>query len=247
MPTWKSGARWRVVAGLFVALAMPATEALAGGVYRWVDKAGVTHYSNVPGEAQRASARPVDAAQTRPARPSVFKYRDASGVTHYTDRRPMHRNYVVINVYCPACDPHSKVNWGATRLNLTAFQDEIQTAAAANGVDPALVRAIIHAESSFNPGALSRKGAQGLMQLMPAVASEYGVADAFNAGENIRAGVAHLAQLLRDFNGDVRLVAAAYNAGPGAVRKYGGVPPYEETQVYVERVGVLHRRYQTGS
>jgi soluble lytic murein transglycosylase-like protein len=94
---------------------------------------------------------------------------------------------------------------------------------------------------------LSRKGAQGLMQLMPALASEYGVADAFNASENIRAGVAHLAQLLRDFNGDVRLVAAAYNAGPGAVRKYGGVPPYEETQVYVERVGVLHRRYQSGS
>ena len=110
------------------------------------------------------------------------------------------------------------------------------------GVDPALVRAIVHAESAFNPQAESRKGAQGLMQLMPATAAQYGITNAFDAGNNIRGGVEHLAGLLKTFNGDERLAAAAYNAGEGAVRKYKGVPPYDETQVYVDRVAVLRQR-----
>jgi soluble lytic murein transglycosylase-like protein len=81
------------------------------------------------------------------------------------------------------------------------------------------------------------------MQLMPATASDLGVANAFNAGENIRGGAHYLAQLLKDFHGDRKLAAAAYNAGPEAVRKYHGVPPYAETRVYVKRVGVLYQRY----
>ena len=156
-------------------------------------------------------------------------------------------NYTTLNVYCPACDPHSRVNWDSTRLNLTAFADTIDAASRDYGVDPALVRAIIHAESAFDPGAVSRKGAQGLMQLMPATAAEYGVSNAFVAEQNIRGGTRYLASLLKSYNGDVRLAAAAYNAGEGAVGKYGGVPPYEETRVYVERVGILHKRYQAGS
>lgn len=233
---------------LALCLAPPAFA--AGGIYKWVDKGGVTHYTNVPGDralsaASKGSLITTTAPTTRQR--AIFKYRDGGGVTHYTDRKPRHGNYVVVSFFCPACDPKSKVNWNATRLNLTAYSDEIALSATQYGVDPALVRAIVHAESAFNPEARSRKGAQGLMQLMPATASQYGVADPYDARENINAGTHHLAGLLKQYNGDIKLVAAAYNAGAGAVRKYGGVPPYDETRVYVERVGILHKRYQDGS
>ncbi|MGB2788164.1 MAG: lytic transglycosylase domain-containing protein, partial [Dokdonella sp.] len=112
------------------------------------------------------------------------------------------------------------------------------------GVDAALLRAVIHAESAFNPMAVSAKGAQGLMQLMPGTANDLGVADAFDAQQNIRGGAQYLAQMLREFDGDERLATAAYNAGPGAVQKYENVPPYAETQVYVERVATLKERYR---
>ena len=110
-------------------------------------------------------------------------------------------------------------------------------------MDEAFLRAIIHAESAFNPRALSLKGAQGLMQLMPGTASDMGVLDAFDTDQNIRGGARYLSLLLHDFNGSERLAAAAYNAGPGAVQHYSGVPPYAETQVYVERVETLRKRY----
>jgi soluble lytic murein transglycosylase-like protein len=237
--------RWTIAVALAL---LPAAAHAAGGVLKWVDKKGVTHYSNVRSDAAPQTAANINIAPaTAPTtRASIFKYRDAAGVLHYTDKKPRTRNYVVLSIYCPACDPNSRVNWDRTKLNLTAYATEIQAAATAWGVDPALVRALIHAESAFNPDALSRKGAQGLMQLMPATAGMYGVSNAFDAAENINAGVQHLAGLIKDFNGDVRLAAAAYNAGAGAVRKYNGVPPYAETKVYVERVGVLHKRYQAG-
>jgi len=106
------------------------------------------------------------------------------------------------------------------------------------------VRAIIHAESAFNPLALSHAGAQGLMQLMPPTARRFGVADSYDATQNIRGGVQYLAWLLRRYNGDLTLAAAGYNAGEGAVDRYRGVPPYSETQRYVQRVGVLAERYR---
>jgi soluble lytic murein transglycosylase-like protein len=101
----------------------------------------------------------------------------------------------------------------------------------------------VHAESAFNPNALSRVGAQGLMQLMPATAERFGVDDPFAPAQNIEGGTRYLAWLLKRFNGDTRLAAAGYNAGEGAVDRFGGVPPYEETQRFVERVGILHQRY----
>jgi soluble lytic murein transglycosylase-like protein len=117
------------------------------------------------------------------------------------------------------------------------YQDLVDQHAAANGVRPELVRAVIQAESAFNPNARSVKGAMGLMQLMPATAEQYNVANAFDPGENIRAGVAYLRALLTRYDGKEELALAAYNAGPGAVAKYGGVvPPYRETREYVERI-----------
>ena len=243
--------RFLAVLALVASAGIAAPDARASGIVKWVDKNGVTHYSNVPGDRARSTSTAVTASAPgeRPAsnRASVFKFRDAKGVLHYTDQRPRNRSYTVINVFCPACDPRSPINWDRTRLNMTAYEREIADAAVRWQVDPALVRAIIHAESAFNPEALSHKGAQGLMQLMPGTAGMYGVTNAFDAQQNIEAGTQHLAGLLTRYSGDVQMAAAAYNAGEGAVKRYGGVPPFEETKVYVQRVGVLHRRYQSGS
>jgi soluble lytic murein transglycosylase-like protein len=117
------------------------------------------------------------------------------------------------------------------------YQTLIEEHAALNDVNVDLVRALIQAESAFNPRAVSPKGALGLMQLMPETAAELGVTDAFNPAENVRGGVRYLKQLLVKYDGRVELALAAYNAGPGAVKKYGGrVPPYRETQNYVARI-----------
>jgi soluble lytic murein transglycosylase-like protein len=114
---------------------------------------------------------------------------------------------------------------------------------AQNGLPPEVVRAVIQAESGGNPRAVSAVGARGLMQLMPETAQSYGVRDAFDPEQNIAAGTRHLAGLLREFSGDLSRALAAYNAGSAAVRKYGGVPPYAETQQYVQRIlGMLGAR-----
>lgn len=117
-----------------------------------------------------------------------------------------------------------------------AYDGLIEEHAHAHDLDVNLVRAVIQAESAFNPRAVSHKGAMGLMQLMPATARAYDVVDPFNPAENIRAGVAYLKSLLMKFGENVELALAAYNAGPTAVRKYGDVPPYRETQNYVKKI-----------
>ncbi|WP_020680452.1 lytic transglycosylase domain-containing protein [Marinobacterium rhizophilum] len=176
--------------------------------------------------------------------PKIYKYRKDNGVLSFTDAKPPgHVDYEIVKIQCYACNPVSSVNWRTTPLNITAYAQLVRQAAAQHQVDPALVRALIHAESAFNPSAVSHMGAQGLMQLMPATAASLGVQNAFDARQNIDGGVKHLADLLQTFKGDARLAVAAYNAGAGAVRKYGGVPPYAETQVYVERVAILRQRY----
>jgi len=132
---------------------------------------------------------------------------------------------------------------GTPRLD--AFAAQFRAAARRTGVDDAWLRAIAHAESGFDPSARSAKGAQGVMQLMPAVARAYGVADPFSSAQSIDGGARHIKALMRRYKGDLTLVAAAYNAGAGAVARFGGVPPYSETQAYVEKVQVLYARYRT--
>lgn len=112
----------------------------------------------------------------------------------------------------------------------------VENAARANGLDPALIDLVIRMESGYNPRAVSKAGAIGVMQLMPATAALYGVADSFNATENIRGGVSYLRDLLARFGSDVKLALAAYNAGPEAVDRHGGVPPYQETRNYVRAI-----------
>ena len=190
------------------------------------------------------------AADATPAprilRGAVYRVQRKDGITEYTNIKPSGGAFAVLFTYiatCVACDLHSKIDFARTALKLDAYKDEIAAAAAEFGVDSALLHAVIHAESAFNPMALSNKGAQGLMQLMPGTANDMGVADAFDASQNIRGGARYLSMLLQSFNGDARLATAAYNAGPGAVQKYRGIPPYDETQVYVQRVATLRDRY----
>ena len=184
-----------------------------------------------------------------PAAAQVYKWVDEDGIVHYTNLKPAgsRSGMTVLNFPCYASDPKCRgVDWERVRLNRTAFVNEIDEAAVAFNVDEALLRAIIHAESAYRPDAVSPKGAQGLMQLMPATAAMYDVLDPFDAAQNILAGAQHLSELLVEFEGNRDLAAAAYNAGSGAVRKHKGVPPYRETRDYVDRVRILARRYGEG-
>lgn len=205
----------------------------------------------VPAAATRSYA-PSSAGASAGRRISgrVYSYRK-NGILYVTSAAPRGDVGAVRSIpytyieSCFACGERPKVNFGSVRLNTVAYSQEITNAARQHGVEEAFVRAIIHAESAYNPRAVSRVGAQGLMQLMPATARRFGVNDAFDAGQNINGGVQYLAWLLRRFNGDIGLAAAGYNAGEGAVDKYRGVPPYSETRHYVERVRQLADRYRT--
>jgi len=175
----------------------------------------------------------------------VYKWVDENGIVTFSNiAPPTDQDFQVLKFPCYASDPKCRsVRWEKVPLNRVAFQDEIRAAAEYNAVEESLIRAIIHAESAYQPDAQSPKGAQGLMQLMPATQQEMRVADPFNPALNIKGGTRYLSDLLLEFGGDVVMAAAAYNAGPGAVHKYGGIPPYEETREYVRRIQILYERY----
>ena len=226
----------------------PPAAAPAGAVAAPVAAAGkqVVFQTTAAGTAAPAAPRP--AAGARVLTGAVYRY-TKDGVTHYTNVRPrgvptakMLFSYVET---CFACGALPGVDFGKVGLNTSAYAAEIHTAAPQYGVEEAIVRAIIHAESAYRANAVSRAGAQGLMQLIPATARRFGVADSFNPGQNIAGGVQYLAFLLKRYNSNLTLAAAAYNAGEGAVDRNGGVPPYAETQRYVQRVGQLADRYRT--
>jgi soluble lytic murein transglycosylase-like protein len=139
---------------------------------------------------------------------------------------------------------HQALNRAFTPEDIDAAIDQ---AAARHNVDPSLVRSVVKVESNFNPNAVSRKGAMGLMQLMPSTARSLNVANPFDPAQNVDAGVRHLRRLLDNYGGDVRLSLAAYNAGSGAVARSAGVPRYRETQNYVRRITDLYNGGEAGS
>lgn len=174
---------------------------------------------------------------------NIYTYKSSSGVMSFSDIEPLDVDFSRYRFDCYACEVDSVIDWRKAKLYLQPYRYDINQAALKYDIDPAFVRAVIHAESHFNAKAVSKQGAQGLMQLMPATARELGVKNSLSAQQNIKGGVKHLARLLRKYKGDNNLASAAYNAGEGAVKRHGGIPPYKETQVYVERVGILHQRY----
>jgi soluble lytic murein transglycosylase-like protein len=143
---------------------------------------------------------------------------------------------VIFNVGGGPAAKNTDWNWLARQHDRrTRYDDIIERHASKYGVDPTLVRAVIQVESNFNPRCLSHKGARGLMQLMPGTAKRFGVKDVHDPDQNIRGGVQYLSKLLAMFPNDLQRALAAYNAGEGAVQRYGGIPPYEETSTYVKR------------
>ena len=175
----------------------------------------------------------------------IYMYKDSNGSTLLTNRKSADRSLTKVKVtYYPESNIHSYRNWGNSEAsvlpsysrNKNAFDHIIQQAAQQHGVSEGLIKAVMHTESGFNVNARSPVGAQGLMQLMPATARRFNVSNAYDPQENIMAGAKYLAWLLKRFNGNTSLALAGYNAGEGNVAKYGGVPPFRETQDYVRRV-----------
>jgi soluble lytic murein transglycosylase-like protein len=156
----------------------------------------------------------------------IYKYVDQDGVVHLSNVPDARHNLVL------------KEGWVRFRLgsNFKQYDPLIRKAAGTYRVDYALVKAVIKAESNFNPSAVSRKGAKGLMQLTPETAGDLGVIDSFQPEDNIHGGVRYLRYLLDLFNGDLKLALAAYNAGENAVLRYNGIPPYKETKTYIQEV-----------
>jgi hypothetical protein len=175
-------------------------------IYQYTDESGVIHFSNVSVGGSK-------------------KYRKVK--TEQTAVR--HQKQATRPAPSPAANP-------SPIKNIPAYSDIINSACGRHGIDPALVHAVVKVESDFNPYALSRKGAMGLMQLMPQTAVEMNVRDSFNPHENIDGGVKYLRYLIDRYEGNLSLALAAYNSGETSVKKWGTIPPFPETQNYVRRI-----------
>jgi hypothetical protein len=231
-----------------------ASGAQARTVYRCV-RSGTVSLATAPEPGSHCVARQIDddaaklpdlwGATLGGLHHGVLYQREQDGQTVYSTRElPGSVKLFAFTVPTPKDSPaHFGLgSLGPPRLDVYAAQ--FQASSQASGVEDAWLRAIAHAESGFDAKAVSPKGAQGVMQLMPATARFYGVSDPFSAAQSISAGARRLKDLMRLYKGNRTLVAAAYNAGVGAVARYGGVPPYAETQAYVEKVDALYARYR---
>lgn len=182
------------------------------------------------------------------AQAGIYAFADAHGVIHFTNMPSDQRYASMTRVHY-----RSSANRGAgtarvNRHDVDRFQPLVEQAAREHGVDRALLQAVITAESGYDPYAISRKGAVGLMQLMPETARRYGVRNLYDPAENIQGGAKYLRELMTRFNNDLALALAAYNAGEDAIVQHGNrIPPYRETLLYVPRVMELYRRYRLGS
>lgn len=183
----------------------------------------------------------------------IFKYVEKDGTVVYTNVAPKgaagRQARKVEGEFRPAPTPTTPARvTNGTKSQLTNFDEIIEEMAIKYRMPVNLVRAVMHAESAFDPNAISHVGASGLMQLMPATARDMYVKDIFDVRENIEGGTRYLRVLANEFDGDMVKMVAAYNAGPEAVRKYGGqVPPYPETQAYVRKVISLYFQYKAQS
>lgn len=233
--------------GLFLA---PAPAA-ARTIYRCL-QGGTVSLATAPEPGSKCTAQTIDdnAAKlpnlwgVNGTQKGTLYEREQDGKTVYSTRNLPGSTPVLQFAVTPPPGSYAHAGLGQVGKPRTAEHAALFTAAAkANQVEDAWLRAIAHAESGFRANAVSPKGAQGVMQLMPTTAKQYRVKDPFSPADSIGGGARLLADLLRRYKGDRRLAAAAYNAGVGAVAKYGGVPPYAETQAYVAKVDALSRLY----
>ena len=185
------------------------------------------------------------------AHADIYRYVDADGTVHFTNV-PQDSRFKVYLKEKRMPDPVADTLASEVRYyddkERARYAKPIQDAAKATRLDPALIHAVISAESGYNPLARSRKGAAGLMQLMPETAKRYGVKNRLDPEQNISGGARYLRDLIRMFNNDVQLAVAAYNAGENAVVRAGNrIPPYVETMTYVPRVMTYYKKYRTTS
>lgn len=242
----RSGLLVAVIAGLLA----PALQART--VYRCV-RDGTVSLATAPEPGSKCEPKEID--DTAVQAPNLWGAmgvfsgtlyeREQDGKLVYSTRNlPGSRVFLRFTAVTPEGEPaHEGLGRvGAPRLD--RFAAQFAAAARRNGIEDAWLRAVAHAESGFDAAAVSDKGAQGVMQLMPDVVADYGVVDPFDAAQSIDAGARHLRALLRRYGDDRTLALAAYNAGIGAVQRHGGVPPYPETQAYILKVQALHARYR---
>lgn len=232
-------------------LLLPGTAA-ARTVYRCVQNNTVS-LATAPEPGSKCKAQQVDdnavQAPNLWGNMGVFSgtlyEREQDGQLVYSTRNlPGSRVFLKFTVATPPGEPAHEGLGKVGKPQLNRHAKQFKAAARATGVDDAWLRAIAHAESNFDAGAVSPKGAQGVMQLMPDTATELGVSDPLSAEQSINGGARYLKALLARYKGDRTLAAAAYNAGIGAVTRYKGVPPYAETLAYVEKVSTLYARYR---
>lgn len=179
----------------------------------------------------------------------IYVYQASDGSRLITDHPRTEPGYRLIKVYSESnlWQETGKRRYPAFAPKPSSYDAVIRNTAHEVSLDPMLIKSVMHAESAFNPNAVSRKGASGLMQLMPDTARRYGVSSIFDPEQNILGGARYLSYLLERFDGDLELTLAGYNAGEKAVDETGGVPPYAETRHYVKKVMNLYRQYRNES
>jgi hypothetical protein len=234
-------------------LCLPALDAQARTVWRCV-RDGTVSLATAPEPGSTCSAKTLD--DNAAALPNLwgamgqfhgtlYRREQDGNIVYSTRNLPGSTQVLQFTVATPPASP-AHVGLGAVgKPQLDLYTKEFKSAAHTTGVDEAWLRAIAHAESYYAADAISIKGAKGVMQLMPDVIGDYGVKDPFSPKQSILAGARHLKVLDELYGGDNMLVAAAYNAGIGAVAQYGGVPPYAETREYVDKVSALYARYRS--
>jgi SLT domain-containing protein len=216
---------------------MPA-RAQGGGITPATDESGRKIYVNEGGPARASRAEAPAAARSRLVYWSSTEHRFKPVPTNGAVMRAARSAASEVNTYLDGgAQSHQILSRTFTQEDVDAA---IEQAAARHNVDPNLVRSVVKVESNFNPNAVSRKGAMGLMQLMPSTARSLNVANPFDPQQNVDAGVRHLRSLLDSYGGNVSLSLAAYNAGSGAVARSAGVPHFRETQNYVRRIENLY-------
>lgn len=178
------------------------------------------------------------------ARADIYRYEDDEGIVHFTDAPTDGRFKIFMRDLKKDRKLRTKLQLSSS-VNPAEYDQIISACATKYGVNSCLIKAVIHAESGYNPKAVSRKGASGLMQLMPDTARSLKVSNSFDPKDNVEGGVKYLRFLLDTFRGDVSLAVAAYNAGLNKVARYGGIPPYNETRTYVNRVLAYMQTYQS--